>query len=298
MSGSFTASTPIFTFPSGFSSSNLGIPSDSFIPGTDETPGLASPLFDSMNPSVAGSQNQLTDIFAADYDPCGHPVFDSDGEIDTSSAATRHVSAPRKEGCKASKRDSRPHKRRKSLNTWDDATELMVRGLSQSVLCENFYSLLESELPRWTREGLWSETPHNLATPRTTSPSPSSYSKLERAYLAVCQLDSRMSNDLVRNRMALIQLHLEYTETHQVRRQTSASNRTTSTRGRGEASHVIDHILENTHEGWKMLDLRRQAELRVKFHDRKKYGKRWSQLASAFGPGILLISSTKLANAM
>jgi hypothetical protein len=107
-----------------------------------------------------------------------------------------------------------------------------------------------------------------------------------------------MSDDLVRNRMALIQLHLEYTQAHQERRHTSPSTRNISTVGRGDASTAIDHILKNIHEGWETLDQRRRTELRAKFHDRKKLGKRWSQLADALGPGILLTCSNKLANAM
>ena len=107
-----------------------------------------------------------------------------------------------------------------------------------------------------------------------------------------------MSGDLVLNRIALIQLHVEYTETHQGRQCSSASNRIESTVGRGHASHVIDLILENIHDEWRTLDQRKRAELRAKFHDRKKYGKRWSQLANALGPGILFICSTKLANAV
>jgi hypothetical protein len=126
--------------------------------------------------------------------------------------------------------------------------------------------------------------------------------KLERAYLAVCQLDTRMSDDVVRNRIALIQLHLEYTQTHEAMRRrhsdSSAGTKTASTVGRGDASHVIDRILQNTHGEWEALDQRRRAELRAKFHDRKKYGKRWSQLADSLGAGILLVCATRLANAV
>lgn len=213
-------------------------------------------------------------------------------------------------------RYNRPHKRRRQSAASNDTTDLMIKSLSQNVLCGDYYNFLESELPRWAREGLWPETPHKQflepscsislsAASATTSPRTSfsavssSYSKLERAYLAVCQLDTRMSDDVVRNRIALIQLHLEYTQTHEVRRRTSVSSgRATSTVGRGDASHVIDRILENTHGEWRALDQRRRAELRAKFHDRKKYGKRWSQLADALGPGILLVCATRLANAV
>lgn len=200
---------------------------------------------------------------------------------------------------------------------------MIIKTLSQNVLCDDYYGLLKSELPRWAHEGLWPETPQkplglsssssssSLSSSKTISlntsalAGPAPYLKLERAYLAVCQLDTRMSDDVVRNRIALIQLHLEYTQTHEtMRRRNSSSSpggtggKTASTVGRGDASHVIDRILENTHSEWEALDQRRRAELRAKFHDRKKYGKRWSQLADALGPGILLVCATRLANAV
>jgi hypothetical protein len=262
--------------------------------------------FDPTSPSFTFSflSSSIPDV------PSGSPVFDSGNEINAPSAT-----APWRVGVLThgnASLDNRPHKRKTSLKSSHDASESMVEILSRNVLREDFYSFLESELPRWTSKGLWHETPQKLMEPNSTTiitttttrtrrsvSSPlSSYSKLERAYLAVCQLNSRMGDDLVRNRIALIQLHLEYTETHQGRRHTSARNRVESTVGRGGASHVIDHILENIHKGWNALDQQRRARLRADFLDRKKYGKRWSQLANALGPGILLICSKKLANAL
>jgi len=197
---------------------------------------------------------------------------------------------------------SLPHPTKTGVRPPHDATELIVNRLSKNVLREDFYSLLQTELPRWTREGLCSETlptpPELSLSGKSILPPPSSYSKLERAYTAVCQLDSRMSDDLVRSRIALIQLHLEYIGIHQGQRHRPSGNSNGSTVGRGNASQVIDSILENIHKRWKALDQRRRAELRAKFHERKKYGKRWFQLASGLGPGILLICSTKLANAV
>lgn len=202
----------------------------------------------------------------------------------------------------------------------ESADALMVRSLAQNALREDYCSLLESELPRWAREGLWPTTSGGLlqhhsplerslaSPPGTTTSTPSSspdalspspcYSGLERAYQAVCQLDTRMSDDELRNRIALVQLHLEYTRLYEGgRRQGGAS--TSSTRGRGDASHVIDRILESTHRmQWSELAHRRRCALRAKFHDRKRYGKRWAQLADALGPGILLVCAPKLANAM
>ena len=288
------------------------IPSGSSFIETDGPHSLASPLLDHMDPIEVNTQSLLTNPFAvshmndsvwANYNACISPVFDLGSEINKDASSTAapwqveglpHQNAPM---------DNLPRKRKRNLNSSHDASELMVKSLSQNALCEDFYGLLESELPRWTREGLWHETPQKFTEPSSstttsTSQPSSSYSKLERAYLAVCQLNSRMGDDVVRNRIALIQLHLEYTETHQRRRHTVAGSRIESTVGRGHASHVIDRILENIHEGWRTLDHRRRAELRAKFHDRKKYGKRWSQLANALGPGILLICSTKLAHAV
>ena len=244
----------------------------------------------------------VVDSLWANGNICTTPISQSDSQVDTSSA----LAGWRVEDVTHRNTSSEsPRKRKRSSSSSQGVSELMVRSLSQNILHEEFYSLLESELPRWTREGLWHETPQNLSDPDSSTASktsplrlPSSYSKLERAYLAVCRLNARMGDDAVRNRVALIQLHLEYTEIQQGQRQTSPGNRIESTVGRGYASQAIDRILENIDEGWTTLDQRRRAELRAKFHDRKKYGKRWSQLANALGPGILLVCSTKLASAV
>ncbi|KAL1872680.1 hypothetical protein Daus18300_004226 [Diaporthe australafricana] len=283
---------------------------------------------DSQSPlSRTLSLGPVEHAFGANYTPlASSPVQDP------SSPEHRGTFAPGRQArtqVKLSKRLTRPHRRRRESNVSSDATELIIKTLSQNVLCDDYYGLLKSELPRWAREGLWPETPQkplglsscsssssypssstalSLNTSALAGP-PASYLKLERAYLAVCQLDTRMSDDVVRNRIALIQLHLEYTQTHETMRRRnsssspgagggSGSGKTASTVGRGDASHVIDRILENTHGEWEALDQRRRAELRAKFHDRKKYGKRWSQLADALGPGILLVCATRLANAV
>ncbi|EAW17485.1 uncharacterized protein NFIA_074010 [Aspergillus fischeri NRRL 181] len=96
--------------------------------------------------------------------------------------------------------------------------------------------------------------------------------------------------------MALIRLHLEYTKTHQSWKNDSRQATVASTIGRGDATRIIDTILESIHEGWRNLSNKRQSDLRAKFHERKKYGKRWLLLADRLGPGILLLCSTKMAN--
>ncbi|KAL4734285.1 hypothetical protein BDV11DRAFT_209516 [Aspergillus similis] len=96
--------------------------------------------------------------------------------------------------------------------------------------------------------------------------------------------------------MALVRLHLEYTKTHQIWKKDSRQATVASTIGRGDATRIIDTILECIHEGWRNLSNKRQSDLRAKFHERKKYGKRWLSLVDRLGPGILLLCSTKMAN--
>ena len=269
---------------------------------------LPPPLFGHRDPVVVGTQSvsaepfalgQVVDFLRTNDSMCTIPVSEFSRQIDTSpTVAAQSV----EDLVHRSTSSDNPRKRKRSSNSSQSASELMVRNLSQNVLCKDYYSLLESELPRWTREGLWHEMPQNISDPDSSTmsalPLPSSYSKLERAYLTVCQLNARMGDDMVRNRIALIQLYLEYTEIQQGQRKTSPSNRAESTVGRGYASQAIDTMLEKIHEGWGTLNQQRRAELRAKFHERKKYGKRWSQLTNALGPGILLVCSTKLASAV
>ncbi|KAH8659908.1 hypothetical protein BX600DRAFT_513568 [Xylariales sp. PMI_506] len=320
---------PIPPFLADCPSSTHSIPPRSSLADTDEAPTLASSIFDYMDPIVAGSPTPLTEGFTVshmqdalwtDYSAQPSPVFDPGAEIDgTGTTAIMRMGniSYRNNGspCREPRirpqshiSDHRSPKRKKNTHSSDDPAKLMITNLSQHVLCDDYYSLLGSELPRWVREGLWQEKPLKQAEFNSTSVAvmsaksskalPPSYAKLERAYLTVCQLYSRMGDDMIRNRAALIQLHIQYTETHQERRHAVSNLRTPSTVGRGNASHVIDCILENIHEGWATFDRRRRAELRAQFHDRKKYGKRWAQLANALGAGILLICSTKLANAV
>ncbi|KAL4901003.1 hypothetical protein BDW74DRAFT_182336 [Aspergillus multicolor] len=204
----------------------------------------------------------------------------------------------------STKRDRR-HRQSIKLNSSDTEADLIIRYLSQNIICDDYYSHLDSNLPRWITQGIWNE--HGAEAESWTLPDASShppYFKLEQAYRVVCQINSRMSDDLVRDRLGLIRLHIEYTETHHAHRArpvsgaNPGSNRLPSRVGRGNASYVIDQILKNIHGEWDTIDQTRRAELRAKFHERKKYGKRWSQLTDALGPGILLICSTKLANAV
>ncbi|KAL4977329.1 hypothetical protein BDW66DRAFT_38719 [Aspergillus desertorum] len=275
-----------------------------FLMETNETGLITHPtLIDVPSPHAEHLHLQVTD----------HNAFPRACESTTAAGQRnriprRSLSSPTRTLPRATARgEADRHKQKIRLNSSDTEADLIVRYLSQNMLCNDYYGLLASNLPRWTAQGIWHENATETASgilPQTSQAPDafphSPYVKLEQAYRVVCQINSRMSDDLVRDRMGLIRLHLEYTEMHRLRRHASSSsgNRTTSTVGRGDASHVIDRILENIHEGWSTLDQTRRAELRAKFHERKKYGKRWSQLADGLGPGILLICSTKLANAV
>ena len=173
-------------------------------------------------------------------------------------------------------------------------TNSIVVSASRNILRKDYIQHLETELPRWKINGLWHET----QSPKLTT-GISRYKELELAYSSVCQLDVRMGDDAIRNRMALIRLHSEYTKTYQTwKAQQQRRSDQSTTIGRGDATLIIDNILESVHDGWGSLNHRRRSELRAKFHDRKRYGKRWLLLADTLGPSILLLCSSIVANIM
>jgi hypothetical protein len=65
--------------------------------------------------------------------------------------------------------------------------------------------------------------------------------------------------------------------------------------GRGDATSMIDNILQNIHPDWGNIKAQKKSTLRAKFHDEKRYGKRWSILVAGVGPSILFLCSQQLA---
>jgi len=173
-----------------------------------------------------------------------------------------------------------------------DGTSEIVAAIARNIIREDYLQVLEADLPRWKRDGIWG-TSQDLAFTSGRS----AYGKLELAYSCVCQLDARMSDNAIRSSMALILLYTEYESTYRIWKESQRSrmNELTSV-GRGDATPIIDSILESTHEGWKSFDNRRQSDLRSKFHNRKRFGKRWLSLVDTLGPSILFLCSQKLAN--
>lgn len=177
--------------------------------------------------------------------------------------------------------------------------EVMQRVVHAARTClrDDCVQFLEANLARWGREGIWRDSqPSNLAT------SMSSYNKLQRAYSFVCKLDTRMNDDTIRSRMAMVALHLEYENTFFTKKGNVAGRRKTrklaTSVGRGHTSSIIDGILESTHADWSICGSRERTVLREKFHQWKRFGKRWCIVAGIMGPGIMLLGSARFAGVM
>ena len=150
-------------------------------------------------------------------------------------------------------------------------------------------SYLHSNTERWLKNGLWYQT--EFPNPRGADPS---CEGLRLVYSCICRLETRIEDDAIRNRTAIIVLHERFERN--VQKAAAAYQRTAQTsRGRGYASLLVDKILAQIHgHDWATASLRRRKELRAKFHDRKRYGKRWSTLSRAAGQGILFLCAQQL----
>ena len=124
----------------------------------------------------------------------------------------------------------------------------------------------------------------------------SGYESLETPYSWICELSMRTDHDPPRKHNALGPLNssykeaLEYWKSHK----TKKYKQSTGIR-RGDVSVMIDNILSNMYPDWNMYDARRRSELRAKFHDKRRYGNRWSILVASLRPSILFSYSAELA---
>ena len=167
-------------------------------------------------------------------------------------------------------------------------TEISVISAARSILRTDYLEYLEAELPRWAKGGLWD---HEPGSDSQLVPADPDYYDLQIAYSDVCQLHTWMEDDVIRSRMALIRLHLEYLRTCKSWQARRGKGRI----GRGDASCIIDHILQKTHHDWPTLSKAQCSTLRARFHERKRYGKRWAVLADELGKSILFLCSPKVA---
>lgn len=167
-------------------------------------------------------------------------------------------------------------------------TEMAVISAAKSILRTDYVEYLEAELPRWAKGGLWDHESGNDNQLVTADPD---YYDLQIAYSDVCQLHTWMEDDVIRSRMALIRLHLEYLRACESWQKRRVKGRI----GRGDATCIIDHILQKAHPDWRTLSKAQCSTLRARFHERKRYGKRWAVLADELGKSILFLCSQKVA---
>ncbi|KAI9035961.1 uncharacterized protein KD926_002573 [Aspergillus affinis] len=149
----------------------------------------------------------------------------------------------------------------------------------------DYAEYLISNLPRWQTSGIWHQETVVLPNQRHTK-----YDRLADAYSCICQLEPRMGDDPIRNRAALIQLHTEYENINQADECGDGPTR----RGRGHASLIVDRLLDEIHPEWSTCDEQRRSNLRARFHNRKRFGKRWAVLTRHLGPAVLFLCSRKL----
>ncbi|KAF1736202.1 hypothetical protein CRV24_005140 [Beauveria bassiana] len=168
---------------------------------------------------------------------------------------------------------------------------LWLANMATMCIRPNHLEFLETRLSRWCREGLWeNETLVN------TTETPHEHEKLHKAYSFVCFLDSRMNDDAIRSRMAMVLLYLEFEKSCQDRKSTNAIESKARTRiGRGYISTMIDNILDHTHHEWSTASNAEKAAMRANFHSQKRYGKRWWTLVRALGYSILVLCSSTFA---
>jgi hypothetical protein len=182
---------------------------------------------------------------------------------------------------------SLPELRRKfNLN---DSVLVDIINMARNFIRPDLITYLQEAFLRWKEPGLWAQ--EHLPEPLVSGPRSE---KLRLAYQYICGLEERIRDDQIRSRIALVLLHTGYeqgcNEWQHYRSGTSKQ------RGRGDASAVIDDILASVHPEWQDPGVRKA--LRSRFHDKKRYGKRWLLLAEPLGAGVLLACSSKVAAMM
>ena len=194
--------------------------------------------------------------------------------------------APARRNAKDPKITKRVSSKQKSKTT-SPVQQIMFK----SYIREDFLPFIEMNLPYWKEHGLWYKSA--LSDPHQGD---SGYESLETIYSCMCELGMRIDHDPIRKHAALVLLDSRYKEALEdwKSHKTKKCKQSTSI-GRGDASAMIDNILSNMHPDWDMYDARRRSELRAKFHDERRYGKRWSILVASLGPSILFLYSAELA---
>lgn len=160
---------------------------------------------------------------------------------------------------------------------------------SKQFIRADLVEFLEEALPRWKTAGFWLQD--QLQEPAMGG---TGRARLFNAYSCVCKLENRIRDDLIRTRVAVVMLHTAYDQACREWRHCGSQER--KRKGRGDATTVIDNILEELHDDWSQDN--RKRYLRSRFHDKKRFGKRWLVLIKALGMSILIACSQRIASAV
>ncbi len=166
---------------------------------------------------------------------------------------------------------------------------MTLAGAALSILRTDYLEYLATELSRWVQWGLWEHTSH---VDVLTANESGIYSKLQAAYNAVCLLQTRIGDDSIRCRIALLELHFEYLRACSIPQLHEESHSS----GRGRLTSIIDQTMPRIHREWDSLDDVQRKARRTQFHNHKRHGKRWAILVDGLGKGILFLASTKAAH--
>ncbi|GES63330.1 aurovertin biosynthesis cluster transcription factor aurF [Aspergillus terreus] len=169
-----------------------------------------------------------------------------------------------------------------SDKTLREAVEISKHFIRPDLIC-----FLEEALPRWKEVGLWVQ--EQLPEPAAEGPG---RLKLIKAYSCICKLEDRMREDQIRNRVAVVMLYIAYEQA--CREWRHQGSQQCHSQGRGDATRVIDDILAEMHDDWHKID--RKQHLRSRFHDKKRFGKRWMSLIKVLGMSIFIVCSSRVAS--
>lgn len=155
----------------------------------------------------------------------------------------------------------------------------------------DYRQYIVQQLPRWSKNGLWHQEMRLSPVNATTS-----YGSLVRLYYYLCQLDQHMADDDIRKRASFMLLHNQYEalSRNKTFNESRGGRLGLTGPGRGYASLAVERLLSDIHPEWSTCDTKHKALLRTNFHNRKRYGKRWSILVESLGPGILFVCSSRL----
>lgn len=271
--------------------------------GNDLSPGLLpSPLSSGTDESSITHSTPRTEISGLDVDNptgdwedaaqgndffWGHLPSPSSSRTDERSVTPSE--APSRENAEDPKLTKRVSSNQKRKMT-SPAQQIMFK----SCIREDFLPFIEMNLPYWKEHGLWYKSA--LSNPHQGH---SGYESLEAIYSCMCELGMRIDHDPIRKHAALVLLDSRYKEALEEWKSHKPKKCKESLGiGRGDASAMIDNMLSNMHPEWDMYEAQRRSELRAKFHDERRYGKRWSILVASLGPSILFLCSAQLAKMM